>query len=126
MLKEFSAKLRESIDKLTRLGSVGKEEVDELVRDIQRSLIAADVDVDLVFSLSETIKMRAMEKLPAGLTRKEHVIKVVYEELTRILGEKKSDVSLQKKRILLAGLYGSGKTSTAAKIKNGSDCTKDD
>jgi len=116
MLKEFSAKLRESIDKLTRLGSVGKEEVDELVRDIQRSLIAADVDIDLVFSLSETIKMRAMEKLPAGLTRKEHVIKVVYEELTRILGERKSDVSLQKKRILLAGLYGSGKTSTAAKL----------
>lgn len=116
MLKEFSAKLRESIDRLTRLGSVGKEEVDELVRDIQRSLIAADVDVELVFSLSETIKMRAMEKLPAGLTRKEHVIKVVYEELTRILGEKKSDVSLQKKKILLAGLYGSGKTSTAAKL----------
>ncbi len=116
MLKEFSAKLRASLEKLTRLGSVGMEEVDDLVRDIQRSLIAADVDVEMVFSLSETIKSRSMEKLPAGLTRKEHVIKVVYEELTRILGEKKSEIELKKKKILLAGLYGSGKTSTAAKL----------
>lgn len=116
MLKELSSRLRESLEKLARLGSVGKEEVDGLVRDIQRSLLGSDVDVELVFSLSETVRSRAMEKLPAALTRKEHVIKVVYEELTKILGETKSEVPLQKKKILLAGLYGSGKTSTAAKL----------
>lgn len=116
MLKELSTKLRESLEKLARLGSVGKEEVDGLVRDVQRTLIAADVDIDLVFSLSESVRKRSMEKLPAGLTRKEHVIKVVYEELTEILGEKKSEISLARKKILLAGLYGSGKTSTAAKL----------
>ena len=116
MLKGLSDKLRESLEKIARLGIVDKEAVDALVKDIQRALISGDVDVQLVFSLSEKIKARAFEKIPEGLTRKEHVIKAVYEELSRILGEKKSEIPLNKKRILLAGLFGSGKTSSAAKL----------
>ena len=76
MLKGLSAKLRESLEKLARIGLVDKTAVDDLVKDIQRSLIASDVDVKLVFELSENIKKRAFEKLPPGLTRKEHVIKI--------------------------------------------------
>jgi len=116
MLKGLSAKLRESLEKLTRIGLVDKTAVDELVKDIQRSLIASDVDVNLVFQLSEDIRKRAFEKLPAGLTRKEHVIKVVYEELTKILGETKAIVELKSKKILLIGLFGSGKTTAASKL----------
>lgn len=116
MLKGLSEKLRGTINKITSLGSVDKEHVEELIKDMQRALIGADVEIDLVFKLSENIKKRALEKLPPGLTRKEHVIRVVYEELTDIMGAEKPEIELKPKKILLAGLYGSGKTTTAAKL----------
>ncbi len=116
MLDSLSSKLRGAIEKVSRLGIVDKEAVDELIRDIQRSLISSDVDVSLVFSLSEKIKKRAFEKIPPGLSRREHIIKVVYEELTNILGNEKSFVTIESKLILLVGLFGSGKTTTAAKL----------
>ncbi len=116
MLKALSEKLRETMEKIARLGVVDKDVVDELIRDIQRALISADVDVKLVFALSGNIKERAFEKIPEGLTRKEHVIRVVYEELVAVPGESRAHVALTNKKILLAGLFGSGKTSTAAKL----------
>ena len=109
MLGTLSEKLRQSIEKIASLGVVDKEAIEELVFDIQRSLLSADVDVALVFQLSENIKKKATIELPAGLTRREHVVKVVYEELTGIMGKDKPIVSLQHKKILLCGLYGSGK-----------------
>ncbi|MBI4015015.1 MAG: signal recognition particle protein [Candidatus Aenigmarchaeota archaeon] len=109
-------KLKESIEKLSRLGIVDREHVEELVRDVQRTMLAADVDVTLVMRLSDAIREKAMTKLPDGLSRKEHVIKIVYDELTDILGGDKANVSVKPKRILLSGLYGTGKTTTAAKL----------
>jgi len=116
MLKELSSKLRGAVEKITKLGIVDKEAVEELVKDIQRSLISADVDVSLVFELSENIRKEAFVKLPEGLSRREHVVKIVYDELTRILGEEKSFVEIKPKKILMVGLFGSGKTSTTAKL----------
>ena len=61
----------------------------ELVRDIQRALLQADVNVQLVLEISKRIEERALkEKMPPGISRREHVIKVVYEELTRFVGDK--------------------------------------
>ncbi|MFH0949456.1 MAG: signal recognition particle receptor subunit alpha [Candidatus Aenigmatarchaeota archaeon] len=116
MLKQLSDKLKQAMDKISKLVSVDKEAVEELVKEMQRALISADVDVDLVFELSESIRKRAFESLPSGMTRKEHIIKVVYDELVKILGEEKSRIDVRPKRILLVGLYGSGKTTTAAKL----------
>ncbi|MDI6721534.1 MAG: signal recognition particle receptor subunit alpha [Candidatus Aenigmarchaeota archaeon] len=115
MLSGLSAKLRESLEKLAR-GNADKEAVEEMLRDMQRSLISADVDVRLVFDLTEKMRKRCFESLPPGMTRKEHIIKVVYEELTEIMGKTKPEISLKRKKILLIGLYASGKTSTAAKL----------
>ena len=116
MLESLSSKLRESIEKIARLAIVDKKDVEELVKEIQRSLLSSDVDVGLVLNLSEAIKKRAFDKLEPGLTRKEHIIKVVYEELTKILGEKKPVIELKPKKILMVGLFGSGKTSSSAKL----------
>jgi len=116
MLESLSSKLRESIEKITRLAIVDKKDVEELVKEIQRSLLSSDIDVKLVFQLSESIKNRAFEKIPTGISRKEHVVKVVYEELTKILGEKKPTIELKPKKILMVGLFGSGKTSSSAKL----------
>ncbi len=114
MLGGLSSKLRGAIDKLTG-GNVDKAAIDELVREIQRALLSGDVDVKLVLEMSEKIRKQA-ENVPAGLTRREHVVRVVYDALTEIMGKTASSVSLEPKRILLVGLYGSGKTSTAAKL----------
>ncbi len=110
-------KIKDALNKFTRFGVADKKAVDELVKDIQRTLIASDVNVKLVFELSKNIKEKALdEKIPKGLTRREHVVDIVYKELVRFLGEKKPEIKLAKQKILLLGLYGSGKTTTTAKL----------
>ncbi|MFH1432472.1 MAG: signal recognition particle protein Srp54 [archaeon] len=110
-------KIKDALNKFARLGVADKKAIDELVRDIQRTLIASDVNVKLVFELSKNIKEKALdEKIPKGLTRREHVVDIVYKELVRFLGEKKPDIMLKSQRILLVGLFGSGKTTTTAKL----------
>ncbi len=116
MLDKLKDGLRGAIEKITRSTLVDKEVVDSAVRDIQRSMLASDVNVEQVYELSESIKKRSMEKIPPGLSRREHVIKVVYEELTGILGKEKAEVELSPKKIILAGLFGSGKTTMTAKL----------
>lgn len=109
-------KLRSAIDKISRMSVADKGAVEDVIRDIQRALLSADVDVKLVAQMTDNIRKKAFDKIPEGLTRKEHITKIIYDELVRILGESKYTVPLKPKKILLAGLFGSGKTSTAAKL----------
>ena len=103
-----------------RLPLVDEAAVKELVRDLQRTLLQADVNVDLVLQLSSKIQERAIEEsLPPGVSRREHVIKVLYEELTRFLGEEPSETLIQLGKtfvMMLVGIQGSGKTTSAVKI----------
>lgn len=110
-------KLKDSLSKFARLGVVDKKEVEDLTRDIQRILIQSDVEVKLVFDLTKNIKEKSLaEKIPKGLTRREHVINIVYKELVVFLGEEKPKIPLKKQKILLVGLFGSGKTTTTIKL----------
>jgi signal recognition particle subunit SRP54 len=83
-------------------------------------LLQADVNVQLVLDISKRIEERALkEQIPPGISRREHVIKVVYEELTRFLGDKPVPVKIEpgkKYTIMLVGIQGSGKTTAAAKL----------
>jgi len=109
-------KIKGSIEKFSSRNVADKEAVKELVKDIQRDLIRADVDVGLVSDLTDEIKEEALkEDLPSGLSRKEHVLKIVYDKLENLLGEK-AEVEVEPKNILLCGLYGAGKTTTAGKL----------
>lgn len=109
MLEKLGSGLREALKKIARAGYIDKAVVDELVKDIQRSLLAGDVDVKLVFELTEKIKQRVLkEKPPGGMTPKEHTVRIVYEELVKFLG-KKAEIPIRPTRILLCGLFGSGK-----------------
>jgi signal recognition particle subunit SRP54 len=120
VLERLGSSLYEALKKVLRASVVDEELVKELVRDIQRSLLQADVNVKLVVDISKRIEERALkEKLPPGVSRREHVVKVVYEELTRFLGEKPASLKIKtgKRNILmLVGIQGSGKTTTAAKL----------
>lgn len=108
--------LRDAFRKLTGKGLVDQTAVKEFLRQIQRVLIANDVPVKLVFSLTKNIEKKVLsDDMPKGLSLKEQVVRVVYDEMTALMGEK-YEPSLQKRKILLLGLYGSGKTTTAGKL----------
>jgi signal recognition particle subunit SRP54 len=119
-LDRLGSSLTGAIKKLFRAGVVDEAAVKELVRDIQRALLQADVNVKLVLGISKRIEDRALkEKVPPGISRREHVIKVVYEELTRFVGDKPVPIKMEpgkKKILMLVGIQGSGKTTHAAKL----------
>ncbi len=119
-LDKLGSSLTTAIKKLFKAGVVDEAAVKELVRDIQRALLQADVNVQLVLQISKRIEERALnEKVPPGISRREHVIKVVYEELTRFVGDQPVPLKVEpgkKKIIMLVGIQGSGKTTHAAKL----------
>ena len=116
-MQDFGSSLKNVFRKIAGLGIVDKEAVEAIIKELQRTLLQGDVDVALVSELSSKIKKRVLEaKLPAGLTLKEYFIKSLYEEIVEFLGREKGEVALKKQRILLIGLFGSGKTTTAGKI----------
>ncbi len=109
-------RIKESVQKFSSKGVADKDAVETLVKDIQRDLIQADVDVSLVSELSDEIREEALQdEVPKGLTRKEHVLEIVYNKLENLLGEK-TEIEIKPKTILLCGLYGAGKTTTTGKI----------
>jgi len=119
-LDRLGSSLTDAIKKIFKSSVVDEAAVKELVRDIQRALLQADVNVQLVLSISKSIEERSLnEKVPPGISRREHVIKVVYEELTKFIGEKPVPLKIEpgKKYVLmLVGIQGSGKTTQAAKL----------
>ncbi|AEC51206.1 signal recognition particle protein Srp54 [Pyrococcus sp. NA2] len=119
VLDTLGKALSNALKKIARAGSVDEALVKEVVRDIQRALIQADVNVRLVLNLTREIQRRALEeKPPAGISRKEHIIKIVYEELTKFLGTEARPIEIREKPtiLLMVGVQGSGKTTTVAKL----------
>ncbi|WP_247003638.1 signal recognition particle protein Srp54 [Halosolutus gelatinilyticus] len=116
VLDDLGSSLRGTLDKLRGKSRISEEDVEEIVKEIQRSLLSADVDVSLVMELSDNIKRRALEEEPpAGTPARDFVLRIVYEELVDLIGES-TDLPLEEQTILLAGLQGSGKTTSAAKM----------
>jgi signal recognition particle subunit SRP54 len=117
VLDKLSESLSAVVKKITQASYIDEKFVKEVVKDVQRALLMADVNVRLVMNISKRIESRALEqKAIAGLTKKEHVLKVVYEELMDLLGEKQDYRIPAKTRVLLIGIQGSGKTTTAVKL----------
>ncbi len=116
MLGNLGSSLRESIRKLISKVVVDKKAIDEFVKEIQRALITSDVDVELVFELSKRIKERIVAE--KQFNKKEQLVRIVYDELVNLLGSGGESLLISKKpyKILLVGLFGSGKTTSAAKL----------
>jgi signal recognition particle subunit SRP54 len=119
-IDRLGSSLYEAIRKVFRASVIDEATVKELVHDLQKALLQADVNVQLVLDISKRIEERALkEKVPPGVSRREHLIKVVYEELTRFLGEKSIPIKIEpgkRKVMMLVGIQGSGKTTAAAKL----------
>lgn len=116
MLESIGNMLKKSIDKIASAVFVDKKLVDSVVKDLQRALISADVNISLVKELSEKIR-NGGEKYVKSIDKKEHLIKLLNDEITNILGKEKHELVLGKKeKIVFVGLYGTGKTTTIAKL----------
>ncbi len=121
VLDKLGSSLKNTLSKIARSMFVDEKLINELVKDIQRALLQADVNVKLVFDLSNAIKKRAIEeKVPGGISQKEYLVTIVYEELTRFLGGEKNEIVIDKTKkpfkIMMVGLFGSGKTTSISKI----------
>jgi len=120
VLDRLGSSLNNALKKVFRAPVMDEKTVKELVRDIQRALLQADVNVKMVLEVSKRIEERALkEKVPPGVSRREHIVKVVYEELTRFLGEKSASLKIEpgkRKVLMLVGIQGSGKTTASGKL----------
>jgi len=119
MLEKLGEVLRKVTNRLTNAIFLDKDLVESIIRDLQRALLEADVNVLLVKELSDRIKQIAFDERIKGIEKKEHLIKALHDELLKILGEHKPLIlKKEQNRILLLGLYGAGKTTTSAKLGN--------
>jgi signal recognition particle subunit SRP54 len=120
MFDELSSKLTDTLRRLARRGVLTEEAVTEGLREIRRILLEADVSFDLTREFLERVKAKAVGITALKSVRPgEQLVKVVYEELVVLLGEKQAPIafaSVPPTVVLLVGLQGSGKTTTAGKL----------
>jgi signal recognition particle subunit SRP54 len=116
VLDSLGKSLRSVLQKVAKGSTIDDELLAEVARDIQRALLQADVNVQLALDLTKRVRQRAKEeKPPAGAGQREFLVRIIYEEVRRILGPDRP-FEVKPRRILLAGLFGQGKTTTAGKL----------
>ncbi|HEY7109203.1 MAG TPA: signal recognition particle receptor subunit alpha [Nitrososphaeraceae archaeon] len=134
MLENLRSGLRNAIKKIVGASDVNEEIIDEICKDVQRALLQSDVEVRLVLEITRRIKDRALnESPPKGLSRKDHIVSILYTELAKLLGYSDEDEKLVGKSdtssyssipvtigkmnvFLMVGIQGSGKTTVTSKL----------
>ena len=119
MLDNLKNNLRAAIKKIVNSSGVDEELIKELSKDVQRALLQSDVNVRLVLEITKNLEERSLnETPPPGLSRKDHIVKILYDELAKLLG-KETEFSFQagkQNKVLMLGIQGSGKTTITAKL----------
>ena len=119
MLDNLKNGLRSAIKKIVSSSGIDEELIKELAKDVQRSLLQSDVNVKLVLEITKNLEERSLnETPPPGLSRKDHIVKILYDELSKLLG---NDTEFHFKsgkinKVLLLGIQGSGKTTISSKL----------
>ena len=134
MLDNLRTGLRSAIKKIVRASDINEDLINSLCKDVQRALLQSDVNVKLVLEITNRIRERAINEEPVkGLTRKDHIITILYGELATLLGysgqtikniDKSQNpeeriISFEPGRqstVLMLGIQGSGKTTVTAKV----------
>lgn len=108
--------LRKALARLSGATIIDTKTIKEFNKELQKALLGSDVEVSLVLSLTRKIEDAALKsKLPSGVSPKDYITNLVYDELVKLMGSK-FEPTLEPKRILMLGLYGSGKTTSSAKL----------
>ena len=120
MLDNLKNNLRAAIKKIVSSSGVDEELIKELSKDVQRALLQSDVNVKLVLEITKNLEERSLnETPPPGLSRKDHIVKILYDELAKLLGNE-TEFSFKpgkfKTKFSCLGIQGSGKTTITAKL----------
>ncbi len=120
MFENLTSRFDGIIKKIRSKGLLGPEEIEEVLKEIRTALLDADVNLKVVRAFQEKIRVRALgEEVSGVLNPGQQIVKIVSEELTSILGGESVKITFAPKPptvVMLAGLQGSGKTTTAAKL----------
>jgi len=119
MFGKLGEVLKRTTDKIANAIFLDKNLVESIIKDLQRALIEADVNILLVKQLSDELRKAAFDERIKGLEKKEHLIKLLHDKLLEILGGKQHELKLEKgkaQKIMLLGLYGAGKTTLSARL----------
>ncbi len=119
MLDNLKTNLRAAIKKIVSSSGIDEELIKELAKDVQRALLQSDVNVKLVLEISKKLEERSInETPPPGLSRKDHIVKILYDELAKLLGNE-TEFSFKPgklNKVLMLGIQGSGKTTMSSKL----------
>ncbi|MEK6831814.1 MAG: signal recognition particle receptor subunit alpha [Thermoproteota archaeon] len=119
MLDSLKNNLRDAIKKIVKSSGIDEELIKELSKDVQRALLQSDVNVRLVLEITKQLEARSLnETPPPGLSRKDHIVKILYDELAKMLG-KETDFDFKpgkQNKLIMLGIQGSGKTTVTAKL----------
>jgi signal recognition particle subunit SRP54 len=122
MFELLTERLTRIFKELKGRGRLSEKNIQEALKQIRIALLEADVNYKVVKNLLEEIRERALgQEVMESLTPGQQVIKIVNQELTKLMGEGKRDLNLNGKKplsLMLVGLQGSGKTTTAGKLAN--------
>src|SRR6202050_3377710 len=120
MFDRLTSSLSEALKSLSGRGRLSDDNISDTVRQVRLALLDADVALPVVKAFTESVKARAIgAEVTKSLTPGQAFIKIVHEELTRLMGEASTGLNLRAQRpvvVMLAGLQGAGKTTTAAKL----------
>src|SRR5919199_2521980 len=119
MFDSLSDRLSGTLDGLRSKGRLSEADIDRAMREIRLALLEADVNFRVVKDFVAKVKERALgADVAKSLTPGQHVVKIVHEELTELMGAGGSKLAFGRPPtvVLLAGLQGSGKTTAAAKL----------
>lgn len=118
----LAEKLQNTFSKLKGKGKLRESDVDEAMRDVRVALLEADVNFKVVKDFINRVKERAVgQEILASLSPGQHVIKIVNDELTELMGGTQSKINISSKPptvIMMVGLQGAGKTTTSGKLAN--------
>src|SRR5574341_304275 len=120
MLDILKTGLRAALKKIVNSSGIDEALIKELAKDIQRALLQSDVNVKLVFEITKNLEQRSLnETPPPGLSRKDHIVKILYDELAKLIGVEEKQFVFQPgkiNKVLMLGIQGSGKTTITAKL----------
>ena len=120
MFDTLAKRLGQAVSSLRGLGRVSEDNIADTLRQVRMALLEADVAVPVVRAFIDSARARAIgAEVARSLTPGQAFIKIIHEELTRVMGEPGRGLNLRARPpvvVLLAGLQGAGKTTTAAKL----------
>src|SRR5437660_12862085 len=118
MFSQLGDKLQDIFKDLRGHGSISETNINDALRQVRLALVEADVDYQVAKNFIARVKEKALgEEVLRSVTPGQQVVKIFHDELTVLLGGDAAPLNLQKPgRILIVGLNGSGKTTSAAKL----------